>query len=105
MKVFLQIALLAIFIIGINSVSVCNDVAGKEDDECRIYPTTMNYTHCCYYQTNNGEGCMQITDDQYENIKRFKSFYKQDKGLSSFKIKCSGEFLAYSLFALLVFLF
>ena len=105
MKAFLQIALLAIFIIGINGVNVCKDVHGTDDDECRIYPTHMNYSHCCYYKSDNEEGCMQITDDQYENIKRFKSYYKQAKGISSFKIKCSGEFLTYSLFALLAFLF
>ena len=105
MKAFLQIALLAIFIIGINGVEVCNDVPGTDDDECRIYPTHMNYSHCCYYKSDNEEGCMQITDDQYENIKRFKSYYKQKYSISSFKIKCSGEFLTYSLFALLAFLF
>ena len=105
MKAFLQIALLAIFIIGINGVEVCNDVPGTDDDECRIYPTHMNYSHCCYVNKDGEEGCMQITDDQYENIKRFKSYYKQGYGLSSFKIKCSGEFLTYSLFALLAFLF
>ena len=105
MKAFLQIALLAIFIIGINGVEVCEDIRGTDDDQCRIYPTHMNYSHCCYVNIDGDERCMQITDDQYENIKRFKSYYKQKYSISSFKIKCSGEFLTYSLFALLAFLF
>ena len=105
MKVFLQIALLAIFIIGINGVEVCEKIRGTDDDQCRIYPTEINYSHCCYVNIDGDERCMQITDDQYENIKRFKSYYKQKYSISSFKIKCSGEFLTYSLFALLAFLF
>ena len=105
MKAYLQIALLAIFIIGINGVEVCEKIRGTDDDQCRIYPTEINYSHCCYVNIDGDERCMQITDDQYENIKRFKSYYKQKYSISSFKIKCSGEFLTYSLFALLAFLF
>ena len=106
MKAYLQIALLAIFIIGINGVEICNEVKGSDDDECLIHPTNINYTHCCYYSTDNYAGCMEITDDQYENIKRFKKYMKEHyESYSGFKIKCSGEFVTYSLFVLLALLF
>ena len=108
MKAFLQIALLAIFIIGINGVDVCSrSIANADEDVCRMYATQNDNTHCCYFEADNQDytGCTEITDDEYENIKRFKSFYKEEYGLSSLKIKCSGEFLTYSLFVLLALLF
>ena len=107
MKAYLQIILFAIFIVGINSVDACNrNIQNADEDVCRIYPTYQNYTHCCYFEADKQAytGCTQITDDQYENIKRFKSFYKQYYDLSSLKIKCSGKFLTYSFFALLALL-
>ena len=105
MKAYLQIVLLAIFIFGINGVDVCGEVAISNPDEdiCRVYPTPENYTHCCYFELDDKAGCQAITDDQYENIKRYKNFLKQK--YESVKIKCSGEFLTYSLFALLALLF
>ena len=106
MKAYLQIALLAIFIIGINGdVTTCEQVAGQDEDTCRMYPTEINYSHCCYYTSDSREGCMQITDDQYETVKRFKDYMKQLSNYANFKIKCSGEYLTYSLFALLALLF
>ena len=107
MKAYLQMILFAIFIIGINGVDVCNkDIPNPDEDVCRMYPTAENYTHCCYFESDSQDhtGCIQINDDQYENIKRYKSFYKQHYGLSSLKIKCSGGFLAYSFFVLLALL-
>ena len=107
MKEYLQIALLAIFIIGINGVDVCGEFTPTNPDEdyCRMYPTPVNYTHCCYFKSDTLEGCQPITDDQYENIKRYKKYMKQDPNYANLKIKCSGEFLTYSLFALLALLF
>ena len=69
-----------------------------------MYPTTENYTHCCYVEMNGGGKCRQLSDDQYENVKRYKDFLKS-QGNTDIKIKCAGEFLAYSLFALLALLF
>ena len=107
MKAYLQIILFAIFIIGINGVDVCNkDIPNPDEDVCRMYATQNDNTHCCYFEADNQDytGCTEITDDEYENIKRFKSFYKQYYNLSSLKIKCSGKFLTYSFFALLALL-
>ncbi len=105
MKTYLQIALLAIFILGINGVEVCNDIQGNDEDVCRVYPTQENYTHCCFIESEAYTGCRALTDDQYENIKRYKKYMKQLNGYGNIKIKCSGEFLTYSFFALLALLF
>ena len=105
MKAYLQIALLAIFIIGINGqVTVCEDVNGDDEDVCRMYPTEEDYTHCCYVELSGNGKCRQLNDDQYENVKRYKDFLKS-QGNTDVKIKCAGEFLTFSLFALLAFLF
>ena len=107
MKTYLQIALLAIFIFGINGVDVCGEVslANPDEDICRMYPTPENYTHCCYFEYDGVQKCKSLTDDQYENIKRYKKYLKQNDTYANLKIKCSGEFLTYSLFALLALLF
>ncbi len=110
----LQIVLLAISIIAIKSefsecptiVNFTNVKNSDKDDYCRIYTTTTDKTHCCYFRYTNGsnryETCRQISDDAYENIKRYKDFLKNT--YSDVKIKCSSEFLTYSLFALLALL-
>ena len=105
MKAYLQIALLAIFIIGINGdITLCEDVNGDDDDICRMYPTETDYTHCCYVEMNGSAKCRQLTDDEYENIKRYKNYLKS-QGNTDIKIKCSGELLTYSLLVLLALIF
>ena len=105
MKAFLQIALLAIFIIEINGqVTACEEVTQGDEDVCRMYPTEVDYTHCCYVEMDDGSSCRQLNDDQYENVKRYKDYLKS-QGHSGVKIKCAGEFLTYSLLALLALLF
>ena len=111
--------LFAFSIVGINSeFELCNTVSSsyleglKDDDDrgeyCRIHSTQQDFTHCCYLRATTQSGneirrCIEINDDAYENIKRYKNFLKNT--LSDVKIKCSSEFLTYSLFALLVLLF
>ena len=112
MKAYLQIVLLAIFFIGINGqLTSCEEFGsqGQDADTCRMYPTSEDFTHCCYVQYEGIEGdpgyqgCKELSDDQYENVKRYKNYLKNT--YSNVKIKCSGEFLTYSLFALLALLF
>ena len=109
--------LFAISVIEINSeFDLCPESLGsndRDDDDdngefCRIHSTNRDYTHCCYLRATTQSGneirrCIEINDDAYENIKRYKNFLKNT--LSDVKIKCSSEFLTYSLFALLVLLF
>ena len=105
MKAYLKIALLVIFIIGINGdVTLCENVKGEDEDTCILYPTSENYTHCCYVELNDDKRCRQLSDDQYENVKRYKDFLKS-QGYTDIKIKCVGEFLTYSLLVLLALMF
>ena len=82
----------------------------KEDtdyriDFCHVRSNTQDKTHCCYFRSDaHPDGiCKEITDDQYENIKRYKTFLKNSDG--NIKIQCSSKYLAYSLFVLLALLF
>ncbi len=79
-------------------------------DLCSIFKTDLDRTHCCYAENliiNNDQSknhhCIQITDDQYENIKNFKK-YVRDEYSSDFEIDCSSKFVSISLFAILALL-
>ena len=108
------IILVALTIIAVNSeFHLCQDfkfdVVGSNDtddlaDYCRILSTSLDKTHCCYIEDDNGAYCGEISDDAYENIKRFKKF-KKNTFTEHYKIKCSSEYLSYSLLALLALLF
>ena len=106
----LQIILLVLTIITIKSeFQICGSVNNFEnikssdrDDYCRVFSTSTDKTHCCYFEYDDVALCKEISDDAYENIKRYKTFWKNNH--SNVKIKCSSEYLAYSLFALLALL-
>ena len=112
MNKLLQIILFALCIYYINGeFSVCKDITSfpdqvtdKEDriNYCRIRTTTTDKTHCCYYSDSTSEYCMEITDDQFENIKKFKNYLKNNH--DDVHIRCSSEYLTYSLFAILALL-
>ena len=112
----LALLLFILSIVSINSeFSGCEEVTSAElkaleDDSdradfCRVHSLGEDYTHCCYYESEkvpDGQ-CIQITDDAYENIKRYKKFKKNFD--SDIKIKCSSKFLTYSAFVLLALFF
>ena len=52
----------------------------------------------------NKVGCRGVTDDEYENIGRFKK-YLEDRDDTDYDIDCSSKFVTFSLFALLALLF
>ena len=111
-KAFL-IILVSLSIIAVNSeFHLCGDFNFKGvqssdtddlEDYCRILSTSTDKTHCCYVRENDDHYCREISDDAYENIKRFKQFKKNT--IENYKIKCSSEYLSYSLLALLALLF
>ena len=70
---------------------------------CMLLSTSEDHTHCCYMELDDYQICKEITDDAYENIKRYKKFLRNT--YSHVKIKCASEFLTYSLLGLLVLLF
>ena len=77
-----------------------------EEDYCAlIKPTGDDYTHCCLFEFSNGQGCYLITDDQYENIGRFKKYIRDQSGDDDIGIDCSSRFVSFSLLAVLALLF
>ena len=111
-KAFLLI-LLALTIIAVKSeFHLCNEYSftnlGDDkdvlEDYCRILSTSQDKTHCCLVQIEDTYACKEISDDAYENIERYKKYMKTNNNYSKFKIKCSSQYLHYSVFALLALL-
>ena len=108
MKKTFQIVLLSLAIILIKSeFDLCEKKVFSgdiEDTDCQYLSTGTDKTHCCLFEAADQKSrCMEITDDEYENIKRFKNYMKND--YSKVKIKCSADYLSFTLLALLVLLF
>ena len=78
-----------------------------DEDVCILLGTSEDRTHCCYYTDSSSEigKCIQITDDQYENIVRFKKFLRDESQDDEIDIDCSSEFLSFSLFVVFALLF
>ena len=76
-----------------------------DEDLCILLGTSEDRTHCCYYTDASESKCIQITDDQYENIVRFKKFLRDESGDSDINIHCSSKFLSFSLFVVFALLF
>ena len=84
------------------------DVMDAVDEElCILLGTSEDRTHCCYYTDSSDYSgkCIQITDDQYENIVNFKKFLRDESGDSDINIDCSSKFLSFSLFVVFALLF
>ena len=90
----------------IGTTNMKNFVEDYEEDYCSVLKTTDDKTHCCYFESKNGiNGCYQITDDQYENIVRFKKYLRDQIGDDDIGIQCSSRFISFSLLAVLALLF
>ena len=77
-----------------------------EEDYCSSLKTSGEFTHCCYFESKNGiNGCYQITDDQYENVVRYKKYLRDQIADDDLGIHCSSKFISLSLFAVLALLF
>ena len=108
-KVFLLL-LSALLNIKINSETLCEqytDEQNIDEDVCRRLKVQEDYTHCCYIKQL--KRCWQLTDDEYENIKRFKDYAKNhitqfQSDVTEFNgkltIKCSANILSSSLLIL-----
>ena len=111
------LGLLALFIAFINCDYDCgglteNVVKVPEDSDeeyCQMLKIGGEITHCCYVDGGNYEGrCIGLTDDQYENIVRYKKYIRdndENAGGDDFGIDCSSKFISLSLFAVFALLF
>ena len=100
-KLYLLFLSILLFV-EISSQTFCEEYPDDDasTDICRRLQVEQNYTHCCYVPDDNETNCWQLTDDEYENIKRFKSFAKQYYNMPKLRIKCSSNILSSSLFIL-----
>ena len=76
-----------------------------DEDHCAMLTPASGYTHCCLFEIGDKKvGCQGVTDDEYENIGRYKK-YLEDRYDTDYDIDCSSKFVTFSLFALLALLF
>ena len=82
-----------------------------DEDHCAMLTPkssgdTEEYTHCCRFEVGDNDNyyCHGVTDDQYENIGRYKKYLEDSTG-NDYDIDCSSKFVTFSLFALLALLF
>ena len=81
-------------------------ISDFEEDYCYSLKTRSPYTHCCYFEgSTNIKGCYEITDDQFENIGRFKKFVRDQIEDDNVGIHCSSRFISFSMLAVLALLF
>ena len=109
-KLFLLL-LSALLFVEISSQTSCEEYTGNDEsvDVCRRLPTGEDTTHWFYVPDEDEvTKCWQLTDDEYENIKRYISFAKQYYEMPKLRIKCSANilipsslFIVFSLFGLL----
>ena len=93
---------LILIIYEVKTQTICEDARGESEDDCRMYPTTIDSTHCCYIPEDDENPCWELSDDEYENIKRFKDFSKQFYNMGDLTIKCSNQALTISLLCLIL---
>ena len=60
---------------------------------------------CCMIGSSNGANCYGITDDEYENVVRFKKYLRDQVEDDSIRVDCSSRFISISLLAVLALLF
>ena len=102
-NVFIALVLILI-IYEVSTQILCESSNGESEDDCRMRVTEIDSTHCCYVPEDDENTCWQLTDDEYENIKRFKSFSKQLYDMGDLTIKCSNQALTISLLCLISFI-
>ena len=95
MNKLILLALLALCINVINGAT-CNSDSGYTDgDDCSLLQLTGEYTHCCYIDSESSSyaGCRGLTDDQYENIKKYKDYLRTQSGDDDLGIECSSKYM------------
>ena len=116
MNKLILFGLLALLFNSINGDIACTDWKSyytsanleEEEDICSwLTPTGTGATHCCLKETNDEiNGCVELNDDEYENIGRFIKHLEDLSGTDTdIDINCSSQFLFLSLFVVAALLF
>ena len=93
--------LLILIICEVKTQTLCESSNGESEEDCMYRSTNTDATHCCYVPDDDEVTCWELTDDEYDNIKRFKDFSKQLYSMDSLSIKCSNQALTFSLLCLI----
>ena len=92
--------------IGWDDYFTTENIEDEEDICSSLTPTTTGYTHCCYYDDGTNKRCVELKDDEYENIGRFIKHLEDISGTDpDIDINCSSQFLFLSLFVVAALLF
>ena len=109
-KIFAFILLvLLVNIFEVNTES-CNKQDVSDPETCYYMKLSGELTHCCAVEyAEDKYRCEGLTDDQYENIKRYKDYRRNNEvdGLALYDdlgIDCSSRFVSFSILALIAFL-
>ena len=96
--------LFALFFIGINCTDCEAEANGVSEEECWYRKLSDDQTHCCYVpEDDESKQCWSLSDDEYENIKRYKDYAKVYYNMEELTIKCSANFISVALFILSLF--
>ena len=92
----------------INTSSECEGTKGKKADDCKDLKKDDSEGYCCYIKSKKGddtaEGCVEISKDNYNNIKDFiKTMEKDADGAKVKKLDCYSVYLTGSLLSLILF--
>ena len=85
--------------------SLLSEFEGEYCSDMKISPNCIDCAHCCMIGSSNGANCYGITDDEYENVVRFKKYLRDQVEDDSIRVDCSSRFISISLLAVLALLF
>ena len=101
MKKCLLALLFAFTVVGINCTDCELRGPVSSGEECWFRKLSGDQTHCCYVEEDTENPCWSLSDDEYENIKRFIDYSEHIwNDLTDISIDCSSNILSYSLFIL-----
>jgi len=104
---FYKIVLFASLILSIYSDDGCDpdDSSVSKAKDCNKHDSTGR--HCCYYKVKKDgdtkNGCLPLTQTQYDNIKDFIKTYK-DAGYEVKKLDCKSIYLELSILSFILLL-
>ena len=108
MNKLILLALLALCINVINGADCAkgNGIGGDNEDTCALLKLSGDKTHCCFIDSKNTtiSGCQPLTDDQYENIKRYKDYLRTQSNDEDLGIECSSKFISLGFLAIFALL-
>ena len=91
--------------------SICTELSPHSIKDCRGKLTDMEikigYNHCCLIEIGNLKYCLALTEEDYADYYRNKSFVKelmnQTFEIDNYNVECQLSFLKYEIINLIIF--